>query len=473
LIAGGRGPSKQRQGGLMMKGKLAAAGLSILLACVLFWAVPCDATQEGKTAAHHGPLGVEDCVRIALERNYTVAIAREGVEGSRAAAQRAWSGFLPRVSATTYWNRFTQGPTDQIILNETTGEVIVGQTVSQSFVSYTLGLNASQTLFSWSSFQNLVRSRADVSAATHAGAAAENDIAYEVKAQFYSLVKAKKLLDVSERSYERSKGQLERAESLFELGSVAKSDVLRAKVDVAQSELDLISARNAVEMQRARLAKIMGLGLETPVEIKAELSYEEVSVAEEQLFENAVNRRPDLLEARERVRAAKAGVQSARGGSYPSLFGSFNYSWRDDYFPNSTADLEKQYTWSVAMGVSIPIFDGMVTRGNVGEAKAGLMTRLSQLRDLELGVELDVKEALIALEEARQRIRVSEDQLASAEESYKLAQEQYEVGLGTILELTEAQVELTTAESQSVEAITDLKLALALLDRASGKPVVY
>ena len=456
-----------------MKGRLGAAGQSILFACVLLWALPCNAAQEGRTLAPDMPLGVEDCVKIALERNYNVAIAREGIESSRAAAQRAWSGFLPRVSATTYWNRFTQGPTDQIILNETTGEVLVGQMVSQSFVSYTLGLNASQTLFSWSSFQNVTRSRAEVTAAEHAGDAAENDIAYEVKAQFYSLVKAKKLLEVSERSYERSRGQLERAESLFELGSVAKSDVLRAKVDVAQSELDLISARNAVEMQRAGLAKIMGLGLETPLQIEAELGYEEVTVAEEQLFDKAVNRRPDLLEARERVRAAKAGVQSARGGSYPSLFGSFNYSWRDDVFPNSTSDFDKKYTWSVAMGISIPIFDGLVTRGNVGEAKAGLMTRLSQLRDLELGVELDIKEALITLEEARQRIRVSEDQLASAEESYKLAQEQYEVGLGTILELTEAQVELTSAESQRVEGITDFKLALALLDRATGKPVVY
>jgi outer membrane protein len=454
-----------------MKGKFAAAGLLALFLSLVFCAVSDEAVAAEETTSPGKALTVDDCVRIALEHNYSVAIAHGDIDASRSAEQRAWSGLLPQVSANTYWDRLTQGPTEQLTLNERTGEIIVAQTQSQAFVSYTMGLNASQSLFSWQSVQNLARARADVSASRYASTAAENDVAYQVKAQFYTVVKAQKLLEVSEESLERSNKQLERAQSLFELGSVAKSDVLKAKVNVAQSELDLISARNAVEMERARLAKIMGLGLQAPLEISMDLDFEEVDVAAEQIYESALNQRPDLLEARERVNSAKAGVQAARGGGYPSLFGSFNYRWRDNQFPNSTSDLEKRYTWDVAMGISFPIFDGMVTRGSVGEAKAGLITRRNQMRDMELSVELDVKEALTGLEEARQKIRVSEDQVASAEESYKLAQEQYEVGLGTILELTDAQVELTTAESQRVEAITSYKTALALLDRASGRPV--
>ncbi len=418
-----------------------------------------------------GPLTVEECVEIALQRNHNVAIARNNISSSEAAATRAWAGVLPSVSANAYWNRLTQGPSEQLTLNERTGEIISSQTESQAFVSYSMGLNASQSLFDWGSVQSVAQARAGVSAARHSSEAAQNDIAYEVRNQFYNLVKAEKLLEVSEKSLERSKGQLERAETLFELGSVAKSDVLRARVDVAQGELDLITARNLGELERVRLAKMMGVSYDEEIRIEADLTVEQVEIDRADMYDTATSLRPDLRAAAERIRAAEAGVQSAKAGHYPSLFGSFSWRWRDNQFPNSTSDFETRYTWDVAMGVRIPIFDGMLTRGNINNARAGLRNREREYEDLELTVTLEVKQALIALEEARQRIRVSEDQLAAAEESYKLAKEQYDVGLGTILELTEAGVELTSAESQRVEAITDFKVALAQLDRATGQNV--
>lgn len=447
--------------------------LPLLLSCLLVL-VCGSVTMAGHATAGAepaGPLSVEDCVRIALEKNYDVAIAHYNVSSSKAAVNRAWAGVLPDIRANMYWDRLTQGPTEQLTLNERTGEIIASQTESQSFVSYSMGLSASQALFNWSAVQDIAQARAGVSAARHTSTAAKHDIAYQVKLQFYNLVKAEKLLEVSEKSHERSQGQLERAESLFELGSVAKSDVLKAKVDVAQTELDLIAARNLVELERVRLAKVMGLGVDQSVSIKADLTVGDVNAGTDELYGEALSQRPEIRAAAERVRAAKAGLMSAKAGHYPSVFSSFSWRWRDDEFLNSTNDLEKRYTWDIAMGIQFPIFDGMVTRGNIGNARADLMSSEMEFADLEEGVALEVKEAVIALEEAKQRIRVSEEQFASAEESYKLAKEQYEVGLGTILELTDAGVELTSAESQRVEAITDFKVASALLDRARGMAV--
>ena len=144
-------------------------------------------------------LTVEECVQIAIEHNHSVAIARNNVSSSRSAASRAWAGMLPDVSANAYWDRLTQGPTQQLTLNERTGEIIVAQTESQAFVSYSMGLNASQSLFSWSAVQSLAQARASLAAATHSSRATENDTEYGVKAQFYNLVKAEKLLEVSDR----------------------------------------------------------------------------------------------------------------------------------------------------------------------------------------------------------------------------------------------------------------------------------
>jgi len=448
-----------RRGGLfaVALAMLAGAGLSSARAA------PPASEETG------GPLTVEDCVRIALRNNRTVAIAGTDVKTSRAAAIGAWSRFLPNVTANTFWDRLTQGPTERAVLNERTGEIIVAPTESEAFVSYSMGLSATQTLFDWGAVKNVAAARARVAASLYSMRATEQDIAFQVKQQFYTLVKAEKLLEVTQKSRERSLKQLERAQSLFDLGSVARSDVLKAKVDVAQSELDLIAARNSVELERARLAKLLGLPVDRRVEVQADLSISEQNFNAEELLEKARLLRPDLKAAAERLNAARASLSAARAGSYPSLFSYFNWRWRDEEFPRSTRDLTRKSTWTVGMGIQFPIFDGMLTRSNVGQARAGLEAALKQYEDLELQVALEIKEALLALEEARQRLRVSEEQLASAEESYKLAKEQYDVGLGTILELTDAGVELTTAESQKVQAITDYKIALARIDKAVGK----
>jgi len=474
-LAARSGPSAPRvpagipcgfQGGLTMKRRLFYAISCSLILAAGAAGIPRAAAQTGERG---NLLTVDDCVKMALENNRTVAIAGTNVSSSRAAAMRAWSRVLPNVSANTYWDRLTQGPTEQLTLNERTGEIIVAQTESQAFVSYTMGLTATQTLFDWSALEDISAARANVSAARYSKRATEQDIVFQVKQQFYNLVKAEKLLEVSQKSHERSLKQLERARSLYDLGSVARSDVLKAKVDAAQTELDLIAARNAVALEKARLAKLMGLPVDERIEVEADLTVTEQEVDPNELFAMARSNRPDLRAASERVRAAQAGLHSARAGQYPSLFSYFNWRWRDDVFPTSTGDLERKYTWTVGMGIQFPIFDGMLTRGNVGEARAGLEARLKEYEDLELSVALEIKEALLSLQEARQRLVVSEEQLASAEESYKLAREQYEVGLGTILELTDASVELTTAESQRVQAITDYKVALALIDKATGR----
>ena len=448
--------------------KRAQAAMLLCLMLVIYCAPVHARTDTVAGVDLSKPLTVEECVKVALENNYDVAIARSNVNSSRAATTRAWSGVLPNVSANVYWDRLTQGPTEQLTLNERTGEIITSQTQSQAFVTYSMGLFASQNLFDWSALQNIAQAKASLTAARYSSLAAENDISYEVRRQFYNLVKAQKLLEVREESVERSKGQLERAESLYELGAVAKSDVLRAKVDLAQAELDLITVTNVVELEKVRLAKMMGLESDREISIESDLEFEEVDLDRQHLPETAAANRPDLRAAAERLRAGQAGVRAAEGGQYPSFFGSFNWRWRDDEFPNATSDFSSRYTWDVAMGISIPIFDGMVTRGNIGEARAALTTREREYEEVRDVVELEIKEALIGLEEARQRIRLSEQQLESAQESYNLAEEQYEVGLGTILELTAAGVELTLAESQRVDAITDYKVAIAFLDRASG-----
>ncbi|MFH0777376.1 MAG: TolC family protein, partial [Candidatus Eisenbacteria bacterium] len=264
--------------------------------------------------------------------------------------------------------------------------------------------------------------------------------------------------------------ELQKAQALFDVGSVAKGDVLKARVRVSQSELELIGAENRVKLERSRLAKLLGFPVDTPLEIVEDLGGEEPLVSVENAVPTALARRPDFLAAGEDYRTARSGLLAARAARLPSIYTSVQYSWSDNAFPETSEYLRKNYSWDIRLGLSLPIFS-LPTTGSIRQAAARAAMAENQLRDAELQTALEAKEALLIVEEAAKRIKASKSGLASAEEDYRLSRERYEVGSGTMLELLDAEVSLSRARSAYVESLAGLRMAEALLEKATGTPV--
>jgi outer membrane protein TolC len=428
---------------------------------------PADSKAATGDQVLSGPLNASDCVKLALERNPSVLNARENIRESSGQELSALSAFVPSVQSGAGYSHRIQGPQEYFVpeFNLT----LLSKSLRSDTWSY--NVTASQSLLDVSQFSQVLSARASVRATRHSFEATRQAIAYQVKFQFYELLKSVKLAEVSKQAQELSQDELNRARALFEVGSVAKGDVLKAEVRLSQSMLDLIAAENRVKLERSRLAKFMGLPVETDIQIAEDLGGESPGVNLSGALEAANARRPDLMATRESRTGARRNALASRASRLPSLSGSVQYSWSDNSFPETMADHERNYSWNMRLGLSLPIFDGFMTIANIRQAKARAAIADNQLRDAELQVALDVKEAMLTIEEATERIKVSKSGLASAEEDYRLSREKYDLGSGTILELLDAQVSLSRARSSYVDALASLREAEALFERATGEPV--
>jgi outer membrane protein TolC len=250
---------------------------------------------------------------------------------------------------------------------------------------------------------------------------------------------------------------------------------------VAEAQSALTRAENTVQLERARLAKALALPAGADIKVVESLDPRPEMPDSAASYSEAAENRPDLKAARLRVDQTKADRKAALTSKLPFLSHSFNRS-----FSRSPGDgvvdfdvaagepiighiTETLSSWNYRIGVTWNILDGLVTEGNIQRAKALVLSAEHELADLDLQVGLEVKQALLTVRDARQQIVTAREALVAAEEDLKLSQERYSVGLGTILELIDAQVKRTRARTGEVQAMAQLKRAEAQLDKATGR----
>jgi outer membrane protein TolC len=418
-------------------------------------------------------LTVEQAVAMAIERNYDVQVAAANLLAAQGRVWQSYRGFLPSIDASaslSHQEGRTPGGVDE------TGRLRVGK---YSTDNQQVGIGLSQMIFSWANIQSVKGARAGERAGRGLSGAQKLDVALAVRVQFYELLKAMRLAEVRDEAVSLAEDQLRRAETLFELGSVARNDVLQARVNLQQARLDQIAARNRVELERGRLNQLLSLPVNTPLRISRTIDTRpRAAIDSTAVVAEALDRRPDLAAARERVKAAEASLGAARASHYPELFGNLDYG--KTYYPGQGAAYDPNtgelittfdndnYGWSARGGVRLNVFDGLLAEGQVKSARGNLNAERARLDQSELAATLEVKESILGVREATQSIAAATEGVSLAEENLKLAEERYNVGSGTILELDEAQVSLIEARSALVDAWAALFAAEAQLDRARG-----
>jgi outer membrane protein TolC len=210
-----------------------------------------------------------------------------------------------------------------------------------------------------------------------------------------------------------------------------------------------------------------------PIEIEDTLTYEPVTLDPSQLLVEALGNRPELRQSQARLDAARAQLSGAHAGYLPDLTlnGSAGMASDDAVIStNGVSGVSFADTWSISGQLTWNLFQGFFTQSRVKETQALLETARANYETVELQVRLEVEQAYIVVIEAAERFGATEKAVESAQENLRLAQGRYDAGVGTILDLTEAQLSLTNAEADSVRAVTDYRVGLAVLDRVVGRP---
>jgi outer membrane protein len=182
------------------------------------------------------------------------------------------------------------------------------------------------------------------------------------------------------------------------------------------------------------------------------------------LRETARQRRPEVVQAEAQTRAAQASVSIARIGRKPRLDTQFAFN----ISPNNAFN---RSDWAIAANISMPLWDAGLTHSREMEAKSGVQSASANLEQVKKDVEAEVEEAHLNLVSARERLDAARLAVEAASVNLQQTQARYEQGIGGIdvVDLITAQVQFATASNNAINALYDVHLAQAQLNRAVGR----
>ncbi len=332
----------------------------------------------------------------------------------------------------------------------------------------------------------LVYSGGRVNAALHAARLASEiavldydrvlaDTVLEVQQRFYEVLLNTELVTVRQESIHLLEQQLTDARHRFEVGAVPHFTVLRAEVELANAQPPLIRARNELRLSKENLVRLLALddvvGQDnfTAMEFRGNLRYQPHDWQLTAALADAIENRPEFKQARQQVRLLQQNLRVARAGYLPELSVFAGYGIRNSLFQDDVDDTIDG--WTAGARATWDIFDGMLTRGRVQQAQAELDQARIDAEDNRRTIELEVRQAFSAYQQALELIEAQTKTVEQATEGLRLAEARFRAGSGTQLDVLSAQTALTQARANEVQALHDYQVALATLERATGVTV--
>ncbi|MGE5284143.1 MAG: TolC family protein [Actinomycetota bacterium] len=306
------------------------------------------------------------------------------------------------------------------------------------------------------------RSDALLSATREDGVTVMEDVAYAAKVAYFNVLRAGSNLEVKRETLRQRESLLKQAQAYFEAGIRAKIDVARAEANLYDARAQLSQAENDVRVARITLLNRMGVEGPADFSLSGSLATETIPGTLPDWIAEADSNRPELKSLRERERAAAQGVRFARGGYLPTVAGAAGYGYAADEPPLAQG-------YDIGVTLNVPLFSGFLTREQVKEAEASLSSVRHQLTDTRRQVLLQVERAAYGVSEAAERIGARKKEREASDENLRLATARYEVGAGDIIEMIDAQVQMTQSDTATIDAQFDYSLSVATLLRAVGR----
>ncbi len=408
------------------------------------------------------PLTVEQALCVAFERNPDLRIAVDIARRSVGVVEEAKANFNPKFNGTITSIRQPStsatfpgapGKPDQSI-------VIQSAQSTTAAVVATLPLDISHRL---AYTTDVARYQFDIQYLSLV--AASERVIQNVKATYYEVLRAYGQQGVAQAAVDVAKAQLDNTKARFEAGAAPKFDVTTAEVNLANLNQQLIQAQTRTENARSLFNRALGIGIDTPtqvINVTPTIDVKTVDISAN--IATAEARRPEVRAGRSAIALNQRNVKLQQTGLKPSLSWNVNMGFN----ANATTFSNQNVNWQTSLVVSAPIWDGGITKARVAQARADVANAADTLDLTKLQVGLDVRTAALNVEEAAKRSESTTEAVALAEEALRLANVRYEAGIAVLVEVTNAESQLTQAQFNLVNAQYDYAIALAALQRATS-----
>ena len=437
---------------------LLAASLTLTVA-VAGPAVP----APPQSAAH--VLTLEEAMRTGLQSQPQLRQAHANSQAAEARANESRSSLLPQISASASYQRATNNVATRGGTTALGGATSTGTSWDTSNY-WNLGTSASQLVYDFgqtSGRWDAAKSTAQAQRASEQYTTGQ--VRLSIRATFFAARANKELVGVARGTLENQQAHLKQTEGFVEVGTRPQIDLATARTAVANAQVQVINAENGYLTAKAQLNQAMGVEGPTDYDIGDE-ALPEVAGEEqalEPLLDESLKSRADVTALNDQVRAQEATLGAVKGGYFPALGVSTGLS-------RSGAALDSMvWNWNATATLSWSLFQGGLTRAQQQEAEANVASFEAQLTGLRQQVRLDVEQAWLSVRAAKSSVSAAGEALTNAREQLRLAAARYQTGSGSELERSDAQVALTTAQGQEVQARYNLSTARAQLLRALGR----
>lgn len=419
-------------------------------------------------------LTIDEAIRIALQKNQDLASARLEVEKANAKVSEAIGTALPAFDLSGRYTRALKRPVfflpDFSDLNS--GRTVPIRVGSDHAVEMTL--SARQVLFNVAVITGVGAARIYLDAARDMYRSKQAETIAKVRKAFYSVLLAKEVSLMMQSNLQNAEENLKNVRLMKQQGLVSEYDELRAIVGVENLKPAVIQAENTYALAIDGLRMAMGVDPSEEYLIQGMLDFTPVDQGIlASAMEMVLEKNSSLSALRHQVNVNKAIVNIERSNYLPTLaaFGNYQYQVAKNDLKISTRDFVGSSI--IGLQLSINLFQGLQTNARVDQAKVDVRKAEEQLTSVENSLRTAVHSVLLQLEQSRRRVEAQEKTVEQAERGYTIATTRFTSGSGTQLEVNDAQLALTQAKVNRMQAIYDYLVASADLDQLIGRLPAY
>jgi len=457
-------------------GLFSLAGAALVMA-----QTPTQAPVPSQGAPANGPvLTLDDSIRIAERNAFSLRTAASTTEKARQRVNEARGNIGPKITANGSYNHTIEHTSFGGGASATTGVTTGGTTGTTGTTAGTTGggvnsislgdtqigsVSASMPIdISGVGHKAIAATENQLLAARSNQAAADNDLRLNVKQGYFQVLQAKAQVAVAEENVTNAQERLTNAQQKLAAGTIARFDVLNFQTLLSQAQSDRITALNNLAVAKENFNDLLARPIETPFDVAEIPALPPSPAATDQLVAAAENNRPEIQAARANIQALKYVREATENTMLPSM--SIGAQHLRLFSPGTVRTLFQET--QAFLNLSVPIFDTGVTRARVKEARQDEEQAKIAYQQLQLGISLEVRQALSNLTNSAARLDVAQQQVQQAAEAYRLAIVRFNAGEGTTLDVTNAQAQLTTARTGLVNARYDYLRSYAALQRATA-----
>ncbi len=422
----------------------------------------------GTTALWGQELTLPDAVRVAFAHNRDILAQEQEILKARAQVLGTWNDFLPRLNLLgSYTYRDGLLPLASFIPPSISTPKDIGV-----FTGYQnekkAALAADWSLFnSGRGLANRRQAKYNLQIQEETLRARKLAIEFEVRRLYYGLQLAKETERIAGQLVDQARAHLDEVDKKYKEGTVAHFDVLQSKLQVSKALPQLVKAQNARELIKTELKKTLGMNLDTELELKDAFVFAHQDLDENSFREYALAHRPDFAVRALSLAASQENITVAKATGRPQITANANYSYTSGQVNDMFND--RHNIWNAGVTLGIPIFDGFAAKSRVDEAKARYAQLGLQKDDLNLQVDLEIRQSCEDLRNSESIIETQRDSIDIAKEALQIAEASYRVGEGTNLDILDAQVTLSQIDNNLYEAIYEYNIATAALNKAIGR----